>query len=120
MCHPWRHPSGAQLLKRDEEQRLVLAVQRADAERHARQTAIRFGVVVDAYRDYRIREGKDYKRAKSLIDKIEAFVGADRDTAAVDFAIYQGLLATVAVHRLDGGDYVFCKSVRDLAVRNNS
>jgi len=77
----------AQLLRRDEEQRLILAVQRADAERHARQTAIRFGVVVDAYRDYMIREGKDYKRAKSLIDKIEAFVGADRDTTAVDFAI---------------------------------
>ena len=86
----------AQLLRRDEEQRLVIAVQRADAQRHARQTAIRFGVVVDAYRDYMIREGKDYKRAKSLIDKIEAFIGPDRDTAAVDFAIYQGLLATVA------------------------
>ena len=54
---------------------------RADAERHARQTAIRFGVVVDAYQDYMTREGKDYKRAKSLIDKIEAFVGADRDVA---------------------------------------
>lgn len=86
----------AQLLKRDEEQRLVIAVQRADAERHARQTAIRFGAVVDAYRDYMIREGKDYKHAKSLIDNLEAFIGAERDTAAVDFAIYQELLAEVA------------------------
>ena len=58
----------AQLLKRDEEQRLVIAVQRADAEWHARQTAIRFGVVVDAYRDYMIREGKDYKRAKEPLN----------------------------------------------------
>jgi hypothetical protein len=53
----------AQLLKRQEEQRLVIAGQRAEAERHARQTAIRFGVVVDAYHDYMIREEKDYKHA---------------------------------------------------------
>lgn len=85
----------AQLLKRDEEQRLIVAVRIAETERHARQTAVSFGMVIDAYRDYLIREGKEYDRAKSLIDNIEALIGRNRDSAAVDYPVYKELLAEV-------------------------
>lgn len=98
------HPSNRKLssaaaivLKADEEKRLAAAVAKADDERRARQNAVPFGRVVDAYRHYLITKEKDYVHARSRIDNIEALIGPRRDAAAVDINIYRELIAEVAM-----------------------
>jgi integrase len=98
------HPSNRRLsaaaalvLRTDEEKKLSEAVQKAEAERRARQTAVPFGQVLECYRAYLINGGHDYEHARSRIDNIEALIGPHRDTAAVDITMYRELLAEVAL-----------------------
>jgi len=88
--------AAAILLKAEEERRLVEAVAKAEAQRRAKQNAVSFGTVCDAYRAYLIKHEKEYDKAKSRIDNIEALIGRSRDSAAVDYPVYQELLAEVA------------------------
>ena len=79
-------------LKAEEEKRLAEAVAKAEAEDRARQNAVSFGAVVDAYRAHLRKEGKDWSRAESRIANIEAFISRERDTAAVDITWYRRVL----------------------------
>jgi integrase len=87
---------AAIVLKKEEERTLAEAVAKADAERRARQNAVSFGAVAEAYRHYLISNGKEYDTAKSRIDNIEALIGPTRDTAAVNFDVYRELIAEVS------------------------
>ena len=87
--------AAALLLKADEEKRLAGAVAEAEAEEVARQNAVNFGRVADAYRSYLRKEGKDWVRSESRIANIEAFIGRERDSAAVDIVWYRRLLEEV-------------------------
>jgi hypothetical protein len=89
--------AAALLLKAEEEKRLTEALATADAQRRARQNAVSFGHVVDAYRRYLNANGKAYRGALALTENIEWFIGTHRDVAAVDFAIYRELLAEVSL-----------------------
>ena len=89
--------AAAIVLKADEERRLVEAVAKADAEQRARQNAVPFGRVADAYREYLIKNNKRYDTARSLIDNIEALIGPQRDTAAVDINVYREVLLEVSL-----------------------
>jgi hypothetical protein len=82
-------------LKAEEEKRLAEAVAKAEAEERARQNAVGFGVVADAYRAHLRKEGKDWKREESRIANIEAFISRERDTAAVDIVWYRRVLDEV-------------------------
>lgn len=82
-------------LKAEEEKRLAEAVAKAEAEERARQNAVSFGTVVDAYRAHLRKEGKDWSRAESRIANIEAFISRERDTAAVDITWYRRVLDEV-------------------------
>jgi integrase len=88
--------AAARAIKKEEEERLSAAVKQAEADRLAKQTAISFGQIVDAYRRHVIEEGKRYDRAKSLINKVETVVGRQRDAQAVDISVYRAVLSTVA------------------------
>jgi hypothetical protein len=74
---------------------LAEAVAKAEAEERARQNAVSFGTVVDAYRAHLRKEGKDWARAESRIANIEAFISRERDSAAVDIVWYRRLLGEV-------------------------
>lgn len=88
--------AGAALMfKAEEERRLADAVAIADAARRARQTAVSFGTVADAYRRYLTTNGKEYDTAKSRIDNIVALIGPSRDAAAVDYTAYREVIAEV-------------------------
>lgn len=89
--------AAAIVLKADEEKRLAEAVAKADAERRARQNAVSFGAVADAYRRYLIAKGKEYDTAKSRIDNIEALIGPSRDSATVDYDVYREVIAEVSL-----------------------
>ena len=80
-------------LKEAEEKRLRDDVAAAAAAQRARQDAVSFGRAVAAYRHHLISGRHEYKRAKSLINWIEAFVGPERDIQAVDFKLYTSMLA---------------------------
>src|SRR5688500_2752345 len=82
-------------LKAEEEKRLAEAVAKAEAEERARQNAVSFGKVADAYRAHLRNEGKDWKREESRIANIEAFISRERDTAAVDIVWYRRVLDEV-------------------------
>jgi integrase len=89
--------AAALVIKGEEEAKLIAAVQQAEAEHRARQTAVPFGQVVECYRAYLINGDHDYEHARSRIDNIEALIGPHRDTAAVDIVMYRELLAEVAL-----------------------
>lgn len=54
-----------------------------------------FGTVADAYRAHLIAAGKEYDKARSRIDNIEALIGRARDVQAVDIVVYRELIAEV-------------------------
>ena len=82
-------------LKESEETKLREAVQKDAAARQAELSIVRFGAVVDAYRQYFITNNKGLQKEKSRIDNIEAFISRNRDTAHVDIHVYRELIAEV-------------------------
>lgn len=69
-------------VKREEERKLVEAVEEARRKNAALAGATRFGALCDLYREYQREEGKRYDRDKYRIDEIEKFFKKDRDASS--------------------------------------
>lgn len=87
--------AAVHVLKAEEEARLSEELDKADAQSRARQTAVSFGTVADAYRAHLIAADKEYDTSRSRIDNIEALIGRSRDVDAVDIKVYRELIAEV-------------------------
>ena len=79
-------------LKNEEEQRLRDLVAGVHAAQIAVTNAVPFRRVVDHYRRYMIDNRKGYEHERYRIDKIEKFIGSDRDVATIDYDLYLALL----------------------------
>jgi hypothetical protein len=67
-------------------------VSKVEEVRIAASNAVPFRRVVDHYRRYMIDQRKGYEHERYRIDKIQAFIGADRDVATIDYDLYSALL----------------------------
>lgn len=79
-------------MKDAEEKRLNELVAGVQAAQVAKTNAVPFSRVVEHYRNYMIAHKKGYEHERYRIDKIEAFIGADRDVATIDYDLYLALL----------------------------
>ena len=79
-------------MKEAEEKRLNELAAGVQAAQVAKTNAVPFSRVVKHYRNYMIAHKKGYEHERYRIDKIEAFIGADRDVATIDYDLYMALL----------------------------
>lgn len=85
-------PRRAALASSEEEQRLRDLVAGVHAAQVAKTNAVPFRRVVDHYRHYMIENRKGYEHERYRIDKIEKFIGPERDVATIDYDLYIALL----------------------------
>lgn len=86
----------ARQFKREEEARLVAAVEEAERQKRARAGAVTFGRVCDAYRDHQKAEGKRFDRDQYRIAAAEEYFGRSRDAASLDREGYAAWRAHLA------------------------
>jgi len=79
-------------IKTAEEERLNALVVGVVVAKIAKANEVPFRKVVANYREHMIEHKKGYERERYRIDKIEAFLGSDRDVATIDYDLYNALL----------------------------